>query len=303
MNKIPPRLFQIYKPPGITSYDILRKVKKIIPKSWGKIGHFGTLDPFAEGLLIVGVAGAARLNDYIHAETTKTYLGTGILEKKTPTGDMTVEAEQIDDTPYLNDIISNFSVEFIQKQCQEKFVGEYWQAPPAFSAAKFEGKALHEWAREGIKIKKEPKKRTIFSLKVEKYEFPFLTIRFEVSSGIYIRTFFVYCAALLGTYGTLQELVREKIGPISIEKCITIEKLEAMDASELLKNSFSPQEILDFEQLDLSGSAAISYKNGVVLKMTKAQEGRVWVSSEESLLGLGLVELGQLRPLLNFPTL
>ena len=118
------------------------------------LGHFGTLDPFASGILLIGVAGAARLNDYVHDHAPKTYLAVGKLGVETPTGDLTVEVTQVDEGRYLKEEIAHFSKDFIESQLQENFLGQYWQAPHKYSAAKFEGKALHEWAREGVEIKK-----------------------------------------------------------------------------------------------------------------------------------------------------
>ncbi len=302
MNSISPRLFSLYKPPGITSYDVIRKIKRIIPKAWGKIGHFGTLDPFAEGLLIVGVAGAARLNDYIHSETTKTYIAKGILGKKTPTGDLTVEVSEVDDSKYLNEVISSFSIDFLQKELETKFEGEYMQAPPAYSAAKFEGKPLHEWARQGIEIKKEPKKRHIYRIKAVEYSFPELIIEAEVSSGTYIRTLFEDCAKHLGTFGVLKNLTRSQIGLMNSGSTIHFDSLDGMGPELLIEKSLGPEEVLNFPKIELKDSFAQKFSNGMELEL-EGDDGFKWVFSAQRILGLAKQNNGHLKGEVIFPNL
>jgi len=101
----PPLVFNLYKPAGTGSQDVVRALKRALPKgTYGKIGHFGTLDPFACGVLMVGVGGAARLNDLIHADCPKTYLARGLLGVSTATGDPEGQVTQRDASPYLADV-------------------------------------------------------------------------------------------------------------------------------------------------------------------------------------------------------
>jgi tRNA pseudouridine55 synthase len=212
-----PTVFALYKEKDITSYDVIRSLKRTLKTGFGKIGHFGTLDPFAQGLLLVGIAGAARLNNFIHDELPKTYVAHGILGQETETGDLTVEPSNVDESDYLKNVISTFDIDFIENKLKEKFLGKYLQRPHKYSAAKFEGKKLHQWAREGVEITKEEVEREIYSIKVISFDFPKLVIETKVSSGTYIRTLFSDMANYLGTVGVLEDLTRSSIGNIHID--------------------------------------------------------------------------------------
>ena len=101
---------------------------------------------------MIGIGGAARLNEYIHELLPKTYLAVGKLGIETPTGDHQSEIIQRDDSVYLKKEIASFSREFIEEKIREKFLGDYMQAPHKYSAAKFMGRNLHVWAREGVEV-------------------------------------------------------------------------------------------------------------------------------------------------------
>lgn len=291
-----PLIFNCFKPARMSSYDIIREFKRNIPKKeLGKIGHFGTLDPFACGVLLIGVSGAQKLNNLIHDDLTKTYLAIGKLGVDYDTGDMTGVCTQTDDSDYFNKEISQFSKDFIQSQLEEKFLGTYWQAPHKFSAAKYEGKKLYEYAREGVEIKKEKKERFVHKIEVVKYAFPYLSIRFEVSSGTYIRTLFSDCAQYLGTLGTLVSLVRESIGDMNIHNSIPYKGLPG-------KESFSkdlgmtPDEAYPAQKYTLNDKLAAHFVNGVQLSLTQFDykfdaTKKYWLYNEKNeLLGLANIE-------------
>ena len=298
-----PKIINFYKPKNITSYDVIRTLKRRLPKK-SKLGHFGTLDPFASGVLMIGIHGAQRLNEYIHDYLPKTYIATGILGKNTPTGDLTVEPDQIDDSEYLKQTIAQFDIDFLQATLAKEFVGEYMQAPHQYSAAKFEGKALHEWARAGVEIKKEKKLRRIYNLKVLNYEFPKLVIEFTVSSGTYIRTLFSDCAQLLGTLGTLQDLERTKVGPCTSESAI---KQDQWENEEL--DSFKMEDVLDFSSFIMAPKEAHLFSNGVQLKIDRIDSKTIgsiessfyWVKDQDlRVLGLAQLEADEIQPRVNF---
>lgn len=304
-----PLVFNAYKPPHITSYDVIRHFKRNLPKGYGKIGHFGTLDPFASGVLPIGVNGAARLNDFIHNFLPKTYIAYGKLGVETETGDLTVEPSQIDDSIYLTTEIASFSKEFIQNFLQEKFLGQYFQSPHKYSAAKFEGKALHKWAREGVEIKKEKKERFIYKIEVVEYEFPSLIIRYEVSSGTYIRSLFSECANALGTIGTLASLVREKIGICDLENNITQDLWPTGEDWDFDKYGIPVDKILPLGNIIFAEKEANLYKNGVSLKTDRAESMEesslsqefFWVRNEKfEILGLAKIENEFIKTQFNF---
>ncbi|MEE2742788.1 MAG: tRNA pseudouridine(55) synthase TruB, partial [Bdellovibrionota bacterium] len=167
-----PFILNVLKPTKITSSVVVNRFKRLLPKG-KKIGHFGTLDPFACGVLMLGIAGGSRLNDFVHKYLPKTYLALGKLGFNTETGDIT--GQVINEKPHEN----NFNKSHLQALLREKFIGPYWQAPPAFSAVKHKGKALYKWAREGEVIKKEPVLRQVYSLDVVSSNGPFVLFRVQ----------------------------------------------------------------------------------------------------------------------------
>ena len=298
-----PVILNLNKPPGMTSYDVIRRWKPRL-KKLGKIGHFGTLDPFASGVLMLGVAGAQRLNEYIHECLPKTYLAKGKIGVETQTGDLTVSPSQIDESDYLKEVIAFFDIAFIQKTLSEKYLGEYWQAPHKYSAAKFEGRALHQWARDGVEIKKEKKRREVYSLEIVKYEFPDLWIRFKVSSGTYIRTLFSDCARQLGTLGTLSELIREEVGGCHLGNSLSEDQwdIETIPFVEI-------DDVLSFSELIMDEKESHLYANGVKLKKDRAVKmikgpldfNYFWVKSKDGrILGLAKIVNDEIISLANF---
>lgn len=304
-----PLIFNAFKPARITSFDVVRHFKRNLPKGYGKIGHFGTLDPFACGVLMVGVNGAAKLNDFIHDFLPKTYIAIGKLGVETATGDLTEEPTQIDNSDYLKSNIANFDVEFIENFVQENFLGEYWQAPHKYSAAKFEGKALHKWAREGVEIKKEKKQRVIHSIEVIKYTFPYLILRCEVSSGTYIRTLFSDIANKLGTIGTLVSLVRESVGPCHLDNIIKKKDWPSGEDWDFEKFGVPVEDVLPFGDIIFAEKEAKLYSNGVQLKRDRAHrvipspmsDKYFWIKNMDGvMLGLGRIEEEMIFTQFNF---
>jgi tRNA pseudouridine55 synthase len=306
----PPLVFNIFKPARVTSYDVVRHFKRHLPQGFGKIGHFGTLDPFASGVLMIGICGAARLNELIHEYSPKTYLAVGKLGIETPTGDYTSDIIQKDESLYLEREIAGFSKQFIQDRLIEKFMGDYWQAPHKYSASKFMGKNLHEWAREGIEVKKDPVLRKVYKIEVVKYSFPYLSIRLEVSSGTYIRTLFSDMCNDLGTIGSLISLVRENIGKISYKTALIQKDWPLHKEISSIDRGIKVEDVLPFTKFILNDKQVISFKNGAFLRpqeLVSVSTGHLserffWVTDESNyLLGLGEKTLpNELRPKINF---
>lgn len=265
-------ILNIYKPKDMGSFDVVRFFKHRSKEITTKLGHFGTLDPFAEGVLLIGFGQAARLNDYVHELMSKTYLAKGIIGKQTATGDLTSEITQEDNSQYLTDVISKFSVEFIQEKLRAQFLGEYWQAPHKFSASKYQGRKLHEWARDGVDIKKEKKLRHVHNLTVKSFTPPKLEIEFEVSSGTFIRTLFEECCNYLGTIGVLEELIRTKIGPFGFENSIKRDNwpVEKLDLNQFIdKGLIHVDDCLAIEKIKVNEFQTHLIENGQVLDLEK----------------------------------
>lgn len=304
-----PLVFNVFKPARMTSYDVIRHYKKNLPQNFGKIGHFGTLDPFACGVLLIGIGGAARLNDLIHEYLPKTYLAIGKLGVETDTGDMTSPVTQKDDSLFLKREIASFSKEFIQAQLREKFLGEYMQAPHQYSAAKFMGKKMHEWAREGVEIKKEEVQRFVYSIEVVKYSFPYLSVRVKVSSGTYVRTLFSDMANYLGTIGCLISLVRESVGHLQFQDSIAKKNWPQNRLESFYERGIKVDEILPFAHYKFKPFEAKLFSNGVTLEMKRAEfvkhghlrNDYAWMYDEsDHCLGLSKLENNSFRPFINY---
>jgi tRNA pseudouridine55 synthase len=198
------------KKKGITSYDVIREIKRKYPKGT-KIGHTGTLDPFATGLLIIMVGRqATKLMDRFH-KLKKRYVVDAKFGFATDTQDITgIVVSKSDDG-----IIP--TKEDIQTTIEKKFLGSIKQIPPRYSAKKIKGKKAYELAREGKEFQLKPKEIEIYEFVILDYNYP--NIKFEVlcSTGTYIRTLVHDLARALGTYATATELRRTQIGKFSVE--------------------------------------------------------------------------------------
>jgi len=209
-------ILNIYKPIGPTSHDIVSRVRKIL--NIRKVGHAGTLDPFAEGVLIILTEKDTKKSDEImHQEkeyiakiklgaVSDTYDKTGIIKV---TGDVTIP----DKTAIESTI--------------KKFIGNIQQIPPMFSAIKVRGKKLYELARKGITINRGSRSIEIRSIEVLSYTYPILDTRIICSSGTYIRSLAYDIGQELGCGGYVESLIRIRIGKFSITESLKIESLFA----------------------------------------------------------------------------
>jgi len=206
----------IYKPSGPTSHDVVNRLRKITGIK--KIGHAGTLDPFASGVLIcaIGRAATKEINQFVKLD--KKYIAQITLGKQTNTFDRT--GDFIDNNLLLKNI-----KEIDIRKCLESFLGKQKQIPPMFSAKKIKGKKLYELARAGIEIKREKIDIEIFDIKLLKYSFPSLEILVHAISGTYIRSLASDIGRSLGYGAYLEELERTAIGNIKIEDSINLEEI------------------------------------------------------------------------------
>ena len=207
-------IYNIYKPKDLSSFSIVKKVKNITKE---KVGHSGTLDPFADGVLVLGVGKSTKkLSNIIQFD--KTYEGIIKLGEKTDSMDLTgniVEEKEVCE-------ISDQSL----IDCEKHFVGELLQRTPMYSARKINGVRLYKLARKNIEIKTNPKLITINSLKIESLDENTLKITVDCSSGTYIRVLAEDIAEYLGTVGHLISLTRLSVGEYRLDESVTIEKFE-----------------------------------------------------------------------------
>lgn len=206
------KVFLIDKPLDWTSFDVVNKVRWNIRKAFSlkkiKVGHAGTLDPKATGLLIVCTGKFTKRIDEIQAES-KVYTGTFKLGVTTPTYD--TESEENQTFP-----IDHLTEEMIQKATKE-FIGDIPQYPPAHSAVKVDGKRLYELARAGVEVELKPRAVSIYDFKITKIDLPFVEFEVHCGKGTYIRSLAHDFGKALNSGAYLTVLRRTKIGDFSVE--------------------------------------------------------------------------------------
>lgn len=303
-----PLVFNVRKPVGISSFGVVHHFKKNLNFDFGKIGHFGTLDPFAEGVLLVGIQGAQKLNDYVHQLLPKTYKACGVFGEKTESGDFTSDVTEKKD---IEDRWKNETREVLEAFLGENFLGEYWQSPHAVSAAKFEGKRLYQHALEGRVIEKEKIKREIYSFSLNTYSYPHFEFTVTVSSGTYVRSLFEEISELLGGCGALSSLERLSIGELSVKDSLDQSQWPLKGESFNLEGFGIPlDKVLELDHLFLKLPQTKIYLQGQRLALDQIEkksnpgpicsENYYWVYNEDgTLLGFGRPKDGQLHAIFN----
>lgn len=224
MDNLKSGFLLINKPVGPTSHDIINKLRRITGIK--KIGHAGTLDPFASGLLICAVGREATREIDKFVKQDKEYIATLHLGAVTDSYDRTGKIiKEYNGEPINEDIIKKVVLEFI---------GEQMQTPPMFSAKKINGKKMYELARAGKVVERQPCAINIFAMEILNYDWPFLKIKIKCSSGTYIRTIAYDLGERLGCGAYLEELERTKIGKYDIAEAVELDKIN----SENYFNSF-----------------------------------------------------------------
>jgi tRNA pseudouridine55 synthase len=206
----------IDKEEGISSYDVIRKVKKIVGKG-EKIGHSGTLDPFASGLLILMFGRATKLMNTI-LSLKKRYTVQGVFGISTDTQDIT------GNVLHQNSKIP--SIEDIQDIIENNFIGNILQTPPLFSAKKIDGKRAYEIARDGGTAQLKPKEVTVYEFDILKYGYPTIECSIVCSSGTYIRTLINDLGIKLDTFATAKSLRRNSIGSFTVDDSINSKDID-----------------------------------------------------------------------------
>ena len=225
-------IINIYKEAGYTSFDVVAKMRGILKER--KIGHTGTLDPDATGVLPVCVGNGTKLVE-LFADHEKEYIAELQLGVATDTQDMTGE------------VLKTSPVEVSEAQITEavmSFVGECMQVPPMYSAVKVNGKKLYELARAGKEVEREARKVFFKEIEILSMEIPLVKIRVVCSKGTYIRTLCNDIGEKLGCFGAMKSLLRTRVGDFALEEAVTLEELESYrDAGELAKILLSPDRV------------------------------------------------------------
>lgn len=274
----------INKPKDYTSHDIVAIVKKIKKE---KVGHTGTLDPNATGVLPLLIGKATRISKYL-INHDKTYIATLKLGIKTDTAD--AEGKIISEKE-----VKDLNIEKVKKVLEE-IIGKHEQIPPMYSAIKIKGKKLYEYARMGKSVAVEPRKIEIYNTKLldfDKKENE-IVFKIECSKGTYIRTVCEEIAEKLDTVGFMKELERIKVGKFSIDQTVGIEdirKNEDIINEKIitLESFFNNKESIILEESKLK-----LFLNGVLLEQDKTN-GTYKIYSSYNFIGTGIIENKKLK--------
>lgn len=212
---MPPHgVLNLNKPPGMTSRDVVNRVQRIVRPA--KAGHAGTLDPLADGVLVVCIGAATRLIEYVQ-RMPKAYRATFLLGRESPTDDIEGEVRELESTPIpmLDEIITG--------SC--RLVGRIEQRPPAYSALKVQGQRAYALARSGQSVELAPRPVDVYRLEVVRYDYPELELEIECSSGTYVRALGRDLAQLLGTAAVMSALVRTAVGGFRLKDACPLDEL------------------------------------------------------------------------------
>ncbi len=212
------------KPAGWTSHDVVDFVRKKFDVR--KVGHGGTLDPNATGLLVLMLGRATKLSSYLSSQD-KLYTGTMKLGQDTTTHDPQGE------------VVAEFHTEGVTtediQRVVDQFTGEIEQVPPMTSAKKQKGKPLYKLAHKGKEVQREPRPVTVYRMELKSVNMPFVSFEIECSKGTYIRTLCADIGAELGCGGHLYELRRLRSGKFSIEDAYDVESMNSWERNDLLQ--------------------------------------------------------------------
>ena len=283
-------LLPVFKKAGPTSHDVVDMARKALHER--RIGHTGTLDPMAEGLLLLCVGQATRLQQYLLL-WDKTYRGEIKLGHATTTYDGEGEAIEPTDIPPELD---RATLEGLASQ----FRGEIEQVPPTYSAKKVAGKKLYELARNGEKVTPEPKTVVVHHLDLEAAPPDRLLVEATTSSGFYVRSLAHDIGAALGCGGYLQHLLRTNIGPYAADRALSQDALQAADSAEEIIDGEAwialDEVALPFTEIELNSTAANRFVHGQEIVVFKTgvedltPDSNVTIrSSDNHLLGIGTV--------------
>ena len=280
-------VFLLNKPLGFSSNQALKKIQWLFNAK--KAGHTGTLDPMASGLLPICIGEATKFSHRL-LEANKTYIATIQLGVTTTTGDQEGE------------VVNQKDVVLKPNQLEEtlqKFTGDITQTPPMFSALKFEGKPLYEYARQGIEIERKSRQVTIYDITLNKIEESMVILEVSCSKGTYIRTLAEDIGHALGCGAYLKGLERTQTGNFQLSDALTIEAIEAMSMAsreETLLPVDALLEGLSSIKLTLTETEAIKKGQAIDFNGKNDNELRLYGASGQ-FLGVGQPDLqGRLFP-------
>lgn len=268
-------IINVYKEKGFTSHDVVAKLRGILHQK--KIGHTGTLDPDAEGVLPICVGNATKVCDLL-TDRSKTYRTVLLLGSTTDTQDVT--GNVLRERPVFcskEDVI----------RCVESFTGEQQQIPPMYSALKVNGRKLYELARQGIEVERSPRTITIEEIRIERIELPEVELTVRCSKGTYIRTLCNDIGESLGCGGCMKELLRTQAGSFLLEDARRLDEIEALCREGRLEEAVYPVDsvFMRSEAVVLTPEAERLVRNGNPLSFRLLQDCRRLEPGERPVTG------------------
>lgn len=270
----------VNKPKGITSFDVIRKLKKILKTK--KIGHTGTLDPLATGVMLVCVGKATKLASDLEAKD-KIYIADFDIGYATDTYD--IEGKKIAEN----------TIEILKENLEQsikKFIGNIKQVPPMYSAIKIDGNKLYHLARKGIEVERPKRDVTIEYINLLDFKDNKVKIETKVSKGCYIRSLVYDIGQDLGTYATMTALQRKQVGDYSLENSYSLEQIEKMVLNNDFKFLKTIEEIFSYDKYSLQTEKELTlYKNGNTVKIKENLENKRYrIYFQNEFVGLANIE-------------
>lgn len=277
-------IININKPSGISSFDVIRVLRKTLKEK--RIGHTGTLDPLATGVLIICVGKATRLAQDIEGYS-KVYVAELELGYKTDTYD--IEGS-------ITEKSSIESVTFDEfKNVIDSFVGQSKQLPPMYSAIKINGQKLYELARKGIEVERKTRDINIDFIEIIEFDGKKAKIRCKVSKGTYIRSLIYDIGEKLGTFATMTSLVREKVGDIDITNAFSLSEIQNLHNNNREDFLWSVEKFFDYPKLILNNERDLKlFLNGNTVRFS-ATNGRYRIYNNDTFIGLANVNNNLLK--------
>jgi tRNA pseudouridine55 synthase len=264
----PSGVLPVEKGPGVTSFQVVARLRRALRAS--RVGHGGTLDPQATGVLPILIGEATKLTPYL-TELDKEYVATVRLGVVTATEDMTGPVLETRPVPPLD-------AQAIEGALR-RFVGVISQVPPMYSALHRDGRRLYELAREGRTVEREARQVTVHSITLEGLNLPELTIRIRCGKGTYVRTLSADLGALLGCGGALAALIRTRVGPYTLADAVPWAELCEEGRAASLWDRLYPVDsaLVSLPPVRLDDARALRFVHGQAVPVAGGAEGRVRV--------------------------
>ncbi len=270
----------INKPAGCSSRVVVDRIQRLVGQE--RVGHTGTLDPMATGVLLMAIGSATRLVEFSH-ELNKSYSATFELGKSSDTldvtGEVTVVEQDADALPTEEQVLVELS----------KWQGRVQQVPPNFSALVVDGRRAYKMARKGVEFDLASREVEIFNLELVAYDYPFIKVNIDCGSGTYVRSIGRDVAAGLGTSAIMTELTRTRVGSFGLSDCVVARDL--YNRIEVAQRLFPAQRLIqDWHTVTLTDEQAFELRNGAQLTFDQVLEQTRYAALDQQGELVGLIQ-------------